>query len=150
MTRDRIARVVWWAMVATMVPALLPGVFHPPLGIDAYPIYVVAPLALVILFGELGVYPFKGRWIYHYNFAFYALLFLMTGPFNALANSDMVPDWFPPGHMWWLVGMWAGLGVYMLVRRYQLYGERPTTVWDYISRTQKPEPDKDEKAPTQP
>ncbi|MFM9857930.1 hypothetical protein RUR49_05515 [Pseudoxanthobacter sp. M-2] len=80
------------------------------------PVVCVVGLGILFVWGEVGAYPFQGRWQVRSQISFFAALVILSGFGNGSLNNPPPPAWYPTPDTEWIVVPWLVFGLAMVAR----------------------------------
>jgi hypothetical protein len=85
---------------------------------DLGPIVCIIGLAVLLVWGEVGAYPFEGRHKIRNQIPFFAAMVALSGIGNGSLNGP-APAWYPTDSPNWIIVPWLLAGVAMVLRGYR-------------------------------
>lgn len=86
---------------------------------DLGPIVCIIGLGILIVWGEIGTYPFEGRHKVRGKVPFFAAVVALGGIGNGSLNGP-APVWYPTDSPNWIMVPWLLAGVVMVLRGYRI------------------------------
>lgn len=94
---------------------------------DLGPIACIVGLGILLVWGEVGAYPFEGRHKVRHAIPFFAAVVALGGIGNGSLNGP-APVWYPTDSPNWIMVPWLLAGVVMVLRGYRILPRRSTAM----------------------
>lgn len=91
---------------------------------DLGPIACIVGLAVLLMWGEVGAYPFEGRHKVRHAIPLLAAVMALSGIGNGSLNGP-APAWYPTDNPNWIMVPWLLAGVAMVLRGYRILPRQP-------------------------
>ncbi len=104
---------------------------------DLGPIVCIVGLGVLLVWGEVGAYPFEGRHKVRGKVSFFAAVVVLGGIGNGSLNGP-APDWYPTDSPNWIIVPWLLAGVAMVLRGYRILPKQSAAVAASASGPQMP------------
>jgi hypothetical protein len=104
---------------------------------DLGPIVCIIGLAVLLVWGEVGAYPFEGRHKVRHSIPFFAAVVALGGIGNGSLNGP-APVWYPTDSPNWIIVPWLLAGIIMVLRGYRILPRQSAAAAASVSGPQTP------------